>query len=177
MNLKQARDRLTKLWFTAGLAFLLLLIVQSLRGVYGDATQDVWSWALPTLMPTLLLIIGVLVGDHMNKKVETAPVSESLFRLTYWLSAFYVAVVALTVLIAPISAMSPLELMKMSNFWLGPLQGLVTGAFGVFFIVQKSQLPGDGAAVRSAAGRMVVDARRHSRGEPPAVTQPKHGED
>ena len=42
-------------------------------------------------------------------------------------------VVALSILLHPVSSMTPLELMEASNMWLGPLQGLVTAALGAFF--------------------------------------------
>lgn len=138
MTLHLARARLTKVWLIGGLAFLLLLAIQSLRDVYGETTADVWAWAIPTVMPTLLLIVGVLVGAHLNHESEKTRVGRTLFVVTYVLSLFYLVVLALTVLLAPVSPLPPVDLMKMSNFWLGPLQGLLSGAFGVFFMDQRA---------------------------------------
>lgn len=40
--------------------FILILVVQSLLGTFGDKVQEVWGWALPTIMPTLAMIVTVL---------------------------------------------------------------------------------------------------------------------
>ena len=43
----------------------LLLIAQSYGGAYGDTdVSDVWKWFLPTIMPTLSLMVGVFVVDN-----------------------------------------------------------------------------------------------------------------
>ena len=58
--LDHVRSRLATLWLGAAGTIILILVVQSLRQVYGPAIQEVWGWILPTLMPTLGLIVTVL---------------------------------------------------------------------------------------------------------------------
>jgi len=61
-----------------------------------------------------------------------------MFRLSFTLSAVYLFVVALTVLLQPFAEATPFEIMKASNLWLGPFQGLVSAALGAFFIRGES---------------------------------------
>jgi hypothetical protein len=86
-------------------------------------------------MPTLSLIIAVLVLDQLGKGVQMPRTADRfLFRLSIGLSAFYLLLILLSILIQPFTPLPPLQLMQQSNLWLGPLQGLVVGAMGAFFI-------------------------------------------
>lgn len=143
MQMTAARKGLTKVWFTGGLFFLLLMIIKSLLNNYGSDTDKAWSWALPTIMPTLLLIVGVLVGQQMSAKPTEVTVDPFLYKLTFWLSVFYLTVVILTILLTPFAARTQIEVMQLSNFYLGPLQGLVGAAFGAFFVARKDEAPGN----------------------------------
>ena len=130
----KCKRRLGTLWFVgAGLVFFLLLF-QSLLGHYGENVEEPWGWFLPTILPTLSLIIGVLVMDALGKGIKTMMVDRFMFRLALGLSAAYLVVVSLTILMQPFSALNPVDLMKQSNLWLGPIQGLVSAAIGAFFV-------------------------------------------
>jgi hypothetical protein len=145
MQMTEARIGLTKVWFAGGLPFLFVMIVQTILGAYGSEVNKAWGWALPTIMPTLLLIVGVLVGQQMNANPTKATVDPFLYKLTYWLSVFYLAAVILTVLLAPFADRTKIEVMQTSNLFLGPLQGLVGAAFGAFFVARKDEAPGTAA--------------------------------
>ena len=131
-----SRRRLATVWFIgAGLLFVLLLL-QSIFGKFGDKASEAWYWLLPTIMPTLSLIMGVLVSDTLGS-VKTNTVDQFMFRLSFFLSIAYMLVVSLTILLSPFSEQPPLELMNLSNLWLGPFQGLVSAALGAFFVSRK----------------------------------------
>jgi hypothetical protein len=49
------------------------------------------------------------------------------------LSTFYLTVVFLTILLQPWLTPEPHEVMKQSNLWLAPLQGLVAAVLGAFY--------------------------------------------
>jgi hypothetical protein len=117
----------------AGL-FLAILIVQSVRGVYGSATEKAWSWAIPTVLPTLLLILGTVARPSANAR-SSKSVDQFAFRVTLGLSAFYLLCIVATPLLRPpmTGDRSTIEIMALSNFWLGPLQGLIGLALGFFF--------------------------------------------
>lgn len=130
----KSKRRLAALWFTgAGIIFLTLLF-QTILGRYGENINDAWGWFLPTIMPTLSLIIGVLVMDAVGKGVNIRTVDRFFFRLSFSLSLAYLVVVSITIFMQPFSTLSAVELMKQSNLWLGPFQGLVGGSLGAFFI-------------------------------------------
>lgn len=130
----KSKKSLATLWFIgAGFVFVVLLL-QTILGRYGENAKDAWSWLLPTIVPTLSLIVSVFILDTFEKGAKIKMVDGFMFRLCFSLSAVYLIVVALTVLLQPFSKFSPLELMKTSNLWLGPFQGLVSASLGAFFI-------------------------------------------
>jgi hypothetical protein len=135
----RCRRKLATLWFVGAGVLFFLVLVQTLLGRYGDRANEAWGWALPTIMPTLSLIIGVLVADALTKGPRASQnVNAFLFRLTFSLSAVYLLVVVLTIAFQPFASLSPLELMRQANLWLGPFQGLVSASLGVFYVKQRS---------------------------------------
>ncbi|TVQ19365.1 MAG: hypothetical protein EA361_00815 [Bacteroidetes bacterium] len=131
---EKSKRRLAVLWFSgAGFVFAIMLF-QTILGRYGVDSSDAWGWYLPTIMPTLSLIIGVLVMDAVGKGLKIQTVDRFFFRLSFSLSLTYLFVVSLTILMQPFSPLSAVELMTQSNFWLGPFQGLVSASLGAFFI-------------------------------------------
>lgn len=131
---RTCKARLAILWFAAGLVLFVLLVLQSVFGKYGENVQDAWSWFLPTIMPTLSLIVGVLVLDMATSGREAKKVDRFVFRIAFALSAFYLILVALTLFIQPFTKATSLQLMQRSNLWLGPFQGLVAAMLGAFFV-------------------------------------------
>ena len=137
MTLIKSRWVFASVWLGgAGLVFSIL-VVQSLVGRYGTQSQDAWAWYLPTVMPTLSLIIGVLVSDFRAASANAKPLpvsTKGLLWLGLGLSVFYLLLVAVTILVQPfLQDVSPIELMHRSNLWLGPLQGLTAGVLAAFF--------------------------------------------
>lgn len=137
MTLTRSKWLFASVWLGgAGLVFMIL-VVQSLVGRYGSQSEDAWAWFLPTVMPTLSLIIGVLVSDFRSAKPDRQPLPVSargLLWLGVGLSVFYLLLVAVTILAQPfLQDVSPIELMHRSNLWLGPLQGVTAGVLAAFF--------------------------------------------
>jgi hypothetical protein len=141
MTLTKSKWVFASIWLGgAGLVFLVL-VVQSLVGRYGSQSEDAWAWYLPTVMPTLSLIIGVLASDFRaaatsaTTDAKVLPVSaKGLLWLGVALSVFYLLLVAVTILVQPfLQDVSPIDLMHRSNLWLGPLQGLTAGVLAAFF--------------------------------------------
>ncbi|WP_456425770.1 hypothetical protein [Rhodocaloribacter sp.] len=130
----RAQKRLATLWFVAAGLLFSLLLLQTFFGRYGDQTREAWSWFLPTIMPSLSLIAGVVASDALGRSDPKATVDPFAFRVAFLLSAAYLVIVSLTLLLSPFSPIPQLELMALSNLWLGPLQGLVGGVLGFFFV-------------------------------------------
>jgi hypothetical protein len=149
VTLEQARWSLARLWFIAAGLLFAVLIVQSLAGVYEDQVKAVWGWALPNLMPTLSLMIGVFAAGAIQPSAPQPPqnVSRRFMRLTFGISAFHLAAVTVTLLAHPFSGAilgprdDPMALFEMSNLWLGLFQGLVAALIGALFFSGK---PGKG---------------------------------
>lgn len=138
LPLFQCQQRLAVLWFLGATPVFLVVFVQTLRDVYGDRTQEVWSWLLPTLLPTLLLITGVVAADAIRKAAQHAvSVDKFFYRLTAALSIGYLVLVNAVFFLRPFSPLDPLVLLQRASLFLGPLQGLLAAALGVFFSSKK----------------------------------------
>lgn len=134
-----AKKRLAILWFVAFTLIFILILLQTIRGVYQDHTSEAWSWFLPTIIPTLSLMIAVFVSDALGISKDAHYVDRFFYRLTFFLSFFYLLIVGATIIAQVFSEKWPWELLQQSNLWLGPLQGLVIGALVVFFRQKESQ--------------------------------------
>ncbi|MGH8533131.1 MAG: hypothetical protein ACREV1_10520 [Gammaproteobacteria bacterium] len=134
ISTKMCRRRLAILWFGFGFVLFIVLVLQSVFDRFGDKVEDAWSWFMPSIMPTLSLIIGVLVLDVTSSRDAEKKVDPFFFWLAFSLSAVYLALVATILFLQPFTGVPLLDLMKRSNLWLGPLQGLVAAALGAFFV-------------------------------------------
>ena len=134
VSMKNSKKRIAIVWLVgAGIVFVVV-VLQSIRRVYGDKTSEAWAWYLPTVLPTLSLIVGVLASDALSTTKTVKTIDSFIYRLALALSIVYLTVVASTILLSPFSGWTPLELMKVSNLWLAPLQGIVAATIGVFFV-------------------------------------------
>jgi heme/copper-type cytochrome/quinol oxidase subunit 3 len=134
---KDGQKRLALLWFIfSGILFFIILF-QSILGKYHGAESEVWSWFLPNILPTLSLITSVLViGEIRYKKSKPKTVDNFVFKLSFFLSTLYLLTIIITVLATATasSSFTSLALLKKSQLWLAPFQGLVSAALGAFFI-------------------------------------------
>ena len=140
--LDQVRTRLAAIWLGGCSLILLIVVMQSLLGKFGGQTQDAWGWLLPTIMPSLSMIIAVLGYTAMDPNRSASVVRKSFYQIAQYLSVLYLILILLTILVQPLTAVPPQELMNLSNLWLGPFQGLVASALGVLF-VSKQPKPGE----------------------------------
>jgi hypothetical protein len=132
--------RFARVWLIGAGVIFTLLVAQSLWHAYGDLTTEVWGWFLPTLAPTLALIITVLTYTALDPLMTGAVVRKGFVPIALWLSVVYLFTVLLTILVQPFTAKTPADavaLMRTSNLWLGPFQGLVASALGVLFVSKE----------------------------------------
>ncbi|MBU4445014.1 hypothetical protein KJ656_08045 [bacterium] len=134
LPMSNCKRKLATLWFSGAGVLFFVLLLQTIFGRYGNRSPDAWSWFLPTILPTLSLVIGVLVMDVLGKGLRAIVVDAFLFRLTFGISTAYLVAVLLLFLLQPFSTVSPFDLLNQSNLWLGPFQGLVAAAMGAFFV-------------------------------------------
>lgn len=136
LPIQTCKKRLTVLWFSiAAILFTLMLI---LSPKFGSKLDEAWSWFLPTILPTLSLIIGVFVAE-LTTPQSTQKVSKFFFSLTFSISLFYLMCIlsVFTIYLLGLTDKSLLDFMKQFNIILGALQGLTAATLGAFF-VQKS---------------------------------------
>jgi len=154
--------QLAVLWLSLSSIIFLTLIVQSLMLVYGTDVQGVWGWILPTIFPTLGMIVTVLGYTALDPSLGDSVVRRDFLIVALSLSGAYLLFVLMTILMQPLSTGAPFELMKMSNLWLGPFQGLVASALGVLFVSKQAappdsetNTPRDESRVKKFTGRQV----------------------
>ena len=128
-----AQIRLAVLWLAAAGVIFSLVLVQTVGGKYGNQSQRAWDWFLPTVVPTLSLILGAIVYAAKGPNTGEQTVDRSVFRITFALSAFYLACVLAVLLLQPLSGMTPLAFITGTNVWLSAVQGIVGVALGAFF--------------------------------------------
>ena len=119
-----------------GLVFLLMFF-QTLNGKFEQDVNEAWGWLFPTVLPTLSLILTVFVFDMRNTQKQVVKVDRFYFRLVFSLSLFYMIIILLILLSQPITGQPIIILMKVSNIYLGPIQAIITGAMGLFFVKKE----------------------------------------
>lgn len=134
LDMESCRRRLAILWFSAAFLIFAVVLGVTLAGYYDDDSELAWAWFLPSIMPTLSLIVGVLVAEARQPARPHQLVTRLLYTLSFRLSAFYLLLVAVTFLAQPVATISPLDLLDLSHIWLGPVQGLVSLSLGAFFV-------------------------------------------
>lgn len=141
IGLDTVRVKLAWLWLSAAGLIVTILVTQSLLGRYSENVQEVWGWALPNLVPTLGMIVTVLGYTALEPDQSKLVVRSSFYTIAWTLSLAYLILLLLTVLLQPLTPYQPIQLMRMSNLWLGPSQGLVASALGVLFVSKRSRRP------------------------------------
>jgi hypothetical protein len=136
ISLTAAQTRLAILWLAGAAVIFILMLAQTVGGKYGGQTQRAWGWFMPTVVPTLSVILSAIAYSATNPTGDQT-VEARAFAMTFWVSGFYLLVVLATLLLQPLSDYSPLEFLNSANLWLGPLQGLVGIALGTFFTSKK----------------------------------------
>lgn len=136
-----AQKTLALIWFSFGALLFITIFLQTILGYYDDRANEVWSWFLPTTMPTLSLIAGVLAAEALGANIRAKSVDVFIFNLSLILSVVYLLMVSLVIFLKPVlSIQDPLEVMRLSNLGLGPFQGLVSACIGIFFIKDRKVL-------------------------------------
>lgn len=139
LPLEQCRNRLAWIWFAgSGFSFVILVLESILRKTLQGSLQELWSWFVPTVVPSLALMLGVIGADALVQPGEGRQVKAPFFKMARILSIGYLSILAITIVLEPFSAAgSPLGLFVISNYWLTPIQGLVVAAIGVLFAAQE----------------------------------------
>jgi hypothetical protein len=115
-SLDAVRSRLAVLWLTLGCFIFLIVVVQFLLNNFGSDTQKARGWLLPTIMPTLGMIISVLGYTALDPNTSTSVVRKSFFWVALFLSGIDLRLILITILIHPfVAGINAVELMLDSH--------------------------------------------------------------
>ena len=147
--LEVARARLATVWFVGSGVVFLLLVAQSLGGMFGSQLEKAWAWAIPNIAPTLSIMVSVFAAYALVAVAEEDKyrVRKTFFNLAYGLSIFYILNLIVVIAAAPFAATAngaaavahPVDVLHTSNFWLGPLQGLTAAALAALFFTKTEK--------------------------------------
>lgn len=148
LRLLDCQRKLALLWSIGAIVPFVILVGQTTIGnafssPEGDFSINAWEWFLPTLMPTLGLVFGVMANNEIQptakQEAQHRRVSSFFFRLALAVSAFYVLLVCAMLIFtyAVGSIDGRLKLLTKSHLFLAPLQALANIVLGVFFISSK----------------------------------------
>jgi hypothetical protein len=135
---KQCQQRLAVLWLVGSGASFLLLFVQLASDKYGATGGDVTDWLLPSIIPTLTLMIGALVTANLvakkkaEEEKEPAMSDRFLYRLAMGLSAFYLLLLFIVLLMSATTNIK--TMIDNVGVMITSVQGLVGLALGAFFV-------------------------------------------
>lgn len=132
-----AKKRLATLWFTASGIIFVIMLLQTINGKFEDKSDEAWGWLFSNVIPVLSLMLSVFLLDisSAQKKAETVP--RFFFQLVFFLSIAYHIAIFSVILLQPFSNNGIIQLMQESNIYIGPFQGLVTAAVGLFFFKKE----------------------------------------
>lgn len=136
--LDRCQQNLARVWFVWSGLVVGLVFLQTISGHYEGREAPTWKWMAMSLGPPLALLLGAVTAKELTKKRRQQKVLVSAFayRLSLWMSIFYLTLVTLTILLEPAAMMvaqrADLNLISASELWLVPLQSLLTGSLGAF---------------------------------------------
>ena len=150
MKVDKAQKNLSKVWFIWSAFLWLLMIVYTITGRFeGVDLRAAWDWFLPLNLPPLALMVSTFAISALSGGGEKKSVDRRIFVVGIGLSCFYLFVLTLILLANPLqfTKTPTVVLMQSSMLFLGPINGLVTSALGVFFVSQSVEAPKENNSV------------------------------
>tara|TARA_R110000868_G_scaffold9738_3_gene47915 strand:- start:130 stop:567 length:438 start_codon:yes stop_codon:yes gene_type:complete len=104
-----------------------------------DTAAAYFRWLAPSLLPVLSLIIASYVHSR-GRVANCGPTDKTLSRLTVGASAFYILILLMITGAFSLQALSNLERLDELTVWIaGPVQSMVLGLNGLFFLQQTDE--------------------------------------
>ena len=139
--LDQVRNKLASLWLITAVVIVVIVAAETMLGAIDqNNAQSVWDWLLPTLTPTLGIILSTLSRTAFQSSPSRAVVRKSYFHLAFGLSVFYLALILASILFRQsiaVDTVTWLAKLQTSNLWLAPIQGFVALILGILFTSAK----------------------------------------
>jgi hypothetical protein len=141
MNSRAGQNLLAGTWLLFFIGQVALLALRAVWGsddpTYSSATNDIWKWYLPMVLPTVSIIVAAIFSSGPISE-RNSNVRQNVFGVlvAMALSAIYLLSISALILLPPSLGLTPEEHVKLlrdSNYWLGGVQLCVGGALGHFF--------------------------------------------
>lgn len=142
----RCKRRLAALWMVGGALIFLLLVVMTAGGKFSlspNGNQDAWGWFMSSTMPSLSVIVSALFSETGARASKARRnVDATLYSVAIGLSAFYLLAVLGSLAASSVPTLDVKQrgivFIHLSSLWLAPLQALVSGALGFFFMKTKT---------------------------------------
>lgn len=132
ISFSQAKKKMAVVWLLFSAAIFTLFIILTITK-FGEESQVAWNWLLPSILPTLSLIIGILVTDAKTNTPEEHKVNKFYYYLALGFSIFYLSLLFCLILFHGKFPIGIDEMFRRSNLFLAPIQGLVSAVIGIFY--------------------------------------------
>lgn len=132
MDLLDGQRKLLVIWLLGTAPALLIVLARTFQN--SNEIEKVWSWLLPSVMPTLSLVLGTYAATALTEVQQPRSVDVLFFRVSVALSLAYLAIISIAICVYPFSAPPATKILDKVSLVMGPVQGLVSACLGVFFI-------------------------------------------
>jgi hypothetical protein len=133
ISMLKCQTRLMAVWVIGCGITGLVAFLQIIFGHYGENGSEAVGLLLPSITPTLALVVGVWGNNALKKNKTTEKVGKSIYGWVFGASIFYLALVALSLALQPMVARPPIDVLKDARLILVPFQAVVSAFIGIFF--------------------------------------------
>jgi hypothetical protein len=142
LEMRRCQRRLLAVWSGWSILGLGVVLVQtSPGGAYEANGGAVWDWFLPTVIPTLSLMLGTVLADarESSDAAEPAATVDALaYRVALWASVLYLVLV-LALLLTYAQAPTPVEALRAQGRLVSAIYSIVGVALGTFFVSKRKE--------------------------------------
>ena len=132
IQFSKAKKIMAVVWLLFSAIIFTIFIILTITK-FGEESQVAWNWLLPSILPTLSLIIGILVTDARSATSQEHKVNKFYYYLALGFSLFYLCLLLSLILFHGSFPIGIDEMFKRSNLFLAPIQGLVSAVIGIFY--------------------------------------------
>jgi hypothetical protein len=142
LDMRRCQRRLLALWGGWSVIGLGVVLVQtSPGGAYEANGGAVWDWFLPTVIPTLSLMLGTVLADARQPADDADPpstVDAVAYRVALWTSVLYLVLV-LALLLMYAQAPAPVDALRERSRLVSTIYSVVGIALGTFFVSKRRE--------------------------------------
>src|SRR5215217_1083008 len=99
------------IWGLARGLLFAVVIAQTLMGKFGSRDAEVWGWFLPSILPTLSLIVAVYGREAFRDETRRS-VRKTPYVIAVAISVFYLAVLTISIIFQPVIGRSIFDVIE-----------------------------------------------------------------